>query len=227
MRGLFRDKKTRSNAEAMRAQGKSYREIREKFNIPKSTLSYWFNKKYDHIFNHEKRLAHLEKIRPLALEAVQKRIRTQNTEIAQKVSNEIKFFPLRDKGLQKCILASLYWAEGKKSEKMAGLKFANTDPKMISVFVNLLRNCYEIDESRLKIALYVHRYHKIGDCKKFWSNTAGVPLSQFYKTYLKKRSSKKRFKKNFMGVCFVYYFDSKIRKELLELCNQLTTAYAK
>ncbi len=111
----------------------------------------------------------------------------------------------------------MYWAEGNKCEKACGTKFANTDPNLAKLYVTLLRKCYNITEVKLKIGLYVHYYHSIKKTKKFWSKMLGIPLAQFYKVYVKKRSKTKRFRKNFAGICFIYYGDSKIRKELLEL----------
>lgn len=225
MRGTLYSTHTKRLADEWRSAGKTYTEIKKRFGIPKSTLSVWFGKKYAGIFTREKQLKHLAATRPFATAAVKRRIENQNRLITEKVMSDIKTFPWGDIGLQKSILASLYWAEGAKSEKMSGLMLANTDPKMIRLFVTLLRKCYSIDEKRFRIRLHVHYYHPVRKTRAFWSEVAKVPLSQFNKVYLKKRSVTKRFRKNFMGICFLKYSDSNIRKELLAIAEQLHLNY--
>ncbi len=107
---------------------------------------------------------------------------------------------------------------------MSGMKFANSDPKLAKFFIQLLRNTFLINEKKFRISLYLHHYHKESVCKKFWSDTLQVPQSQFYKTYWKKRGKGKKYRKNFMGVCFIYYSDSNIRKEIMEVCSQIQSA---
>ncbi|MDP3758171.1 MAG: hypothetical protein Q8Q86_00475, partial [Candidatus Daviesbacteria bacterium] len=85
----------------------------------------------------------------------------------------------------------------------------------------LLRKCYKIDEEKLRIRLHLHYYHRIKTAKKFWSDLLKIPLDKFGKIYIKKRSKRKRFRKNFMGICFINYLDSNVRKEVLEIGYQL------
>jgi len=221
MRGKFYNQQIKNKISKLRSQGVTYSELRKNFGIPKSTLSNWLGEKYKGIFDRKAQLKHLAKVRPAALAAVQKRIGDENQKIKEKVKKEFPTYPINHLGLQKSILATLYWAEGSKYNKVSGLGFANTDPKIINLFVNLLRRCFDINENRIRIRLHIHYYHKIKTCKKFWSRITNVPIKQFRHTLVKKRSRTKRFRKNFMGICFVYYFDSKIRKELLELCDQM------
>ena len=49
---------------------------------------------------------------------------------------------------------ALYAGEGSKSP--GEVRFANTDPRMIVVFITWLRHFFEIDESRLRVRLYLH-----------------------------------------------------------------------
>ncbi len=119
--------------------------------------------------------------------------------------------------VQKSLLAMLYWAEGQKlPDRLAYVKFANTDPKMVLFFLTMLRNCYKLDENRLKIRLYVHWYHNVPKLIKFWSDLLGVDPSRFYRSYLKRRSPGKKFRKNFVGICFVYYFSVDLRREIMD-----------
>lgn len=225
MRGTLYTRDTKKLVERWRSKGKTYSEITRHFHVPKSTLSTWLNKKYKGIYSQERQLAHLAKARPLALAAIQRRIERGNTLIRERVSREVKTYPLAEVGLQKSILAALYWAEGAKHAKVSGLNFANTDPKMIKLFASLMRKCYVVDEKRFRVRLYLHYYHHIKKVRRFWSKLLDIPTVQFNKVYIKKRSKTKRFRKNFMGICFLKYSDSRIRKELLMLTEQIYGNY--
>ena len=80
-----------------------------------------------------------------------------------------------------------------------------TIPALSLLFVTLLRNAFALDEKKIRIKLYVHYYHKIKEVRTFWSKLLGVPESQFEKVYVKPRSKTRRFRKNFVGICFVKY----------------------
>ena len=222
MRGAHYSTEVKRQVEKWRIQGKSYAEINREFHVPRSTLSTWLNKKYAHVYK-DRQAEHLARSRPLALAAIQRRIQKENSEIHNKVSEELPAFPLTSIGLQKAVISSLYWAEGSKSGH--GLKFANTDPNIHRLFITLLRKCFHPDESKFRVHVYVHHYHNPSECREFWSKLLKIPQTQFWKTYTKKRSRSKRFRKNFMGICFVYHSDSRLRKEIMELANQLQMHY--
>ncbi|MEK7509863.1 MAG: hypothetical protein AAB605_04075 [Patescibacteria group bacterium] len=117
----------------------------------------------------------------------------------------------------KSMLAMLYWAEGTKHHRVSGLRFANTDPKMIWLYMAMLRKCYRIDETRLRVRIHFHHYHDIEKTRRYWSELTKIPLSQFGKVWIKPRSKTRKFRENFMGLCFICYLDSSIRKEILGL----------
>lgn len=203
--------------------GKTYPEIREKFFIPKSTLSVWFKnagKKPDRA----RQLEHLKRIRPIAVATIHRNKEGRvalATGIAEK---ELERLPLKNKSVQKAFLAMLYWAEGTKSDN-AGLRFVNTDPVLAKLYISLLRSAYSLDESRVRIRIHLHYYHRHREATAFWSKLLGVPGSQFGKIYVKKRSVLKRFRRNFQGICFINYFDRAVRRELLSLGQQIAQKY--
>lgn len=205
-----------------RVKGKTYRELTQIFGIPKSTLSYWFGETLGHPFDRAGQLKHLAKIRTLAHSAIQNRIEDRSKALHNRLAEEIKAYPVKDIGVQKLFLAALYWSEGAKHAGVSGLKFVNTDPKLCELYIKLLRKCYQIDESKLRIRLHLHYYHGIKETRGFWSDLLKVPENQFGKIYIKRRSILKKFRKNFAGICFIYYGNSDIRRELLEISKQFT-----
>lgn len=217
MAGVRRSDEVRAQVERLRKSGKTYAEIQQKFPIPKSTLSVWLNKRFPEKYNRSVQLKHLEKARVLASASITK-ARRERERVAQERGHTIAgALNLNDVALQKALLAMLYWAEGSKYQGVHGLKFTNTDPRMALLYITLVRKCFTLDESRLRVRVHVHHYHDRRKVLSFWSKLLNVPLVQFEKTYLKKRSKTKRFRQNFMGICFIYYPSNAMRQEIMEL----------
>lgn len=225
MRGLIYSEEKKEKVRQAILDGKSYNEITDFLGVPKSTTSTWFGKTLKKPFTRTEMLEHLKRIRKISASKIKEKwtkIRNdENKLIKEKIKKEITSYPTDNLGFYKSMLSMLYWAEGSKHKKMCGLKFANTDPILSKLYITLLRKCYNTDESKFSVGLYLHYYHSIKKERKFWSNLLDIPQPKFHKVYIKKRSKTKRFRKNFAGICFIYYGDSKIRKELLELGNQL------
>lgn len=221
MRGKVYSKREKNKVKRLILAGKSYNEITEILGVPKSTISTWFGKTLKKPMDRKTMLKHLANIRKLAAVALKNKWENKRTEEAQLIKTRIKKelinYPFDNIGFYKAMLSMLYWAEGTKCEPVCGLKFVNTDPDLLLLYLTLLRKCYNIEEAKLRVRLHLHYYHSIKKVKNFWSKTLNIPLTQFTKTYIKKRSKTRRFRKNFAGICFVYYGNTVIRKELLEL----------
>lgn len=222
MVGIIHSEKTKKEVERARKQGRTYRELTAAFGIPKSTLSYWFGDSLGHPYDRKQQLEHLVKIRPLAHHAIKKRIENRNKILQEKITDEIKNYPLKNPGTLKLFLAALYWAEGAKNDGVSGAIFVNTDRRLCQLYITLLRKCYSIDESKFRIRLYLHYYHGIKETRRFWSELLEVPEDQFGKIYIKERSKTKKFRKNFGGICFIRYANSAIRREFLEIARQFS-----
>ncbi len=207
----------REKIELLRSEGKTYTEIRNEFSIPKSTLSAWLGKKYPDIFDKKAQALHLKRARVLSAESLNKRSAARNL-IAQKHATETaSALPFSDISFLKSLLAMLYWAEGTKFEGVNSMKFVNTDPRLLKLYLTLLRRCFPIDEKRVRIRVHIHHYHDKKKVVRFWSKLLKVPDDQFGKLYIKKRSDTKKFRKNFMGICFIAYSDVHIFREIMAL----------
>lgn len=206
----------REQAEVMRRSGKSYKEIFDKFAIPKSTLSTWFSEEIGSFMEDpKKRLAHLARIRKMSIAKFAERRQVREEVLEKKIGKLLSNFP-SDLHTKRVMLAMLYWAEGAKTEK-SGLTFANTDPLLCQLFIRLLRDCFSLDEQRIRIRLHLHYYHSIDETKIFWSKLLRVPTEQFQKIYVKRKHETKRFRKNFKGICFVRYGSETIRREIIKM----------
>jgi predicted DNA-binding protein YlxM (UPF0122 family) len=109
----------------------------------------------------------------------------------------------------------LYWAEGYKSEKGASVDFANSDPRMIKVFISFLRSVYRLDENRLRVSLYCYSNQKISSLVDFWSELTNIPKNQFTKPYVRKdfRENGRVMK---YGLVHIRYSDKKMLIDLMK-----------
>jgi transposase-like protein len=206
----------KKKARALRKSGAFFGEITKELGVPKSTLHYWVReiRRPAHL-SKEARIKWLKTIQPLGAQANRKKRVKEIEEIIKKVKKEVGTYDLSDVKTLRMVLSMLYWAEGTKLPKSAQIEFANTDPKMALLFITLLRKCYPIDEEKLKARLHLHHYHNIKKAEKFWSDLLDVPLEQFYKVYIKPRSKTKKFRRNFMGICFIRYGNTDLKHKIL------------
>jgi hypothetical protein len=72
---------------------------------------------------------------------------------------------------------ALYAGEGSKTDGC--VRFANSDPRMILLFCCWLRRFFEIDESRLRVHLYLHEGLDLPAAIAHWSAVTAIPPSQF------------------------------------------------
>ena len=76
---------------------------------------------------------------------------------------------------------ALYAGEGGKTD--GEVRFANSDPRMIFVFITWLRRFFEVDEARLRMRLYLHTDLDVDAAIRFWAALTSIPADQFGKPY--------------------------------------------
>jgi len=201
----------------LRRQGASLREIETVTNVSKSTLSRWLRD----IELSPKAIAILLEKKENTKENLKKgiyyhkvykeKVKQRNDDSVAEVLASIKL----NKSMIKLACALLYWAEGGKHY---GVRFTNSDPKMIATFLHLLRSGFNIDEKRLKLLVHIHEYHDERLVKLFWSQVTHIPIEQFNKSYLKPHTAIRQ-KDGYMGCAHVYYSDWTVVHELMTLYN--------
>ena len=126
---------------------------------------------------------------------------------------------LKNQDVAKIALAMLYLSEGSKYQR-GSLMFGNTDPFVISLYMHLIRHCYDINENKFRCTLQCRADQNIKKLEKFWSHITKIPLSQFYKARIDPRTIGKPSKKlNYKGVCRIDYFSSKLSIEIKQIPN--------
>lgn len=82
----------------------------------------------------------------------------------------------------------IYWGEGGKRNS-SGIDLANSDPKMITIFLIFLRRLYQIDEKKLRVYLYSYSSLPTQELIKYWSDLTHIPSTQFTKPYIRAKSN--------------------------------------
>jgi hypothetical protein len=185
-------RKDKEKALKLRLQGKSYNEITNTLNIPKGTLSGWFTG--------------LE-LSPTARQRIQKRVyagtlrglikRNKNqTHLAVQRMRNIRAVTEREiRNISpenlKIIGASLYWAEGYKRPLVRNgrelthhsVSLANSDPKLIMMFLRFLREVCEIPDEKITADIRIYEHMNERSLTNFWQKITGLPAKNFRKTY--------------------------------------------
>ncbi len=119
---------------------------------------------------------------------------------------------------------ALYVGEGSKGDGM--LRFANSDPRMIVFYCCWLRRFFEIDESRLRIHLYLHEGLDLAASIAFWSALTAIPPSQFGKPYRAVPDPCIRHAKHVHGCVGVSYSCSATHRSVMGLVHALLSGDA-
>ncbi len=170
----------------LRKKGYSYKQISNKFKIPKSTLSYWLRN--IQLSNHAKNKIK-ERVNKTSVEALIKRNK-QQTAIAQQRANKIRNSAVKESrklvGQQLFLIGvALYWAEGYKKgaygSKWKSVDFANSDSEMIRIMMRFFREICEVRDQKIKLQVIAHKNIKKKKAISFWMNITGIPEQQFFK----------------------------------------------
>ncbi|MFA5877866.1 MAG: helix-turn-helix domain-containing protein [Candidatus Staskawiczbacteria bacterium] len=190
--------KERLEAINLREQGKSYNEIKKKLKVSKGTLGCWLR-------DIELTPSQILRLKGRQMSGLsggkinrEKRIkRTKEViEEAKKEPKDLMKTPLFLSGLM------LYWAEGDKGAREV-VKFSNSDPVMIKLIMEWFRKTCGVPEDKFRLCIHMHSLHCRKDIEEYWSDITGVPMSQFYKTQIKKTSLGYRRNKLYNGTCAV------------------------
>lgn len=115
----------------------------------------------------------------------------------------------------------LYWAEGCKGR--VTVKFANSDPDMVKLFLPFLREICGIWENRLKLLVHMYPDHDERHLIAFWSHVTKVPKENFYKSFVHEGKKGTYKKKSEHGTITVNYSDKKV----LDRINSWIAEYKK
>ena len=206
----------------LRVKGYSVKELHKMFAVSKSTISGWVQG----VELSEKAKARLQQNYTNGQIASQKTIKEktrqkniQADEFAENILNKSNFI----ESSQTLLCAMIYFCEGNKSLKSL-VVFTNSDPNLISTFLYLFRNSFNLDEKKFRVLMHLHKYHHEKIEKKFWSKVTKIPGEQFHRTYLKPNSGKYK-KEGYQGCIKVYYGDVSIARKLRSVAKMFMERY--
>lgn len=202
-------------ARELRAHGWAMPDIAEELGVAKSSVSLW-TRDVEIPETVPRRKRPRRKHGPNKL---QRRKQAEIEELARVGKQEIGILSERDLLITG---TALYAGEGDKSDGMVG--FANTDPAFIALFCRWLRHFFTIDESRLRVVLYLHADLDLDAATTYWSQLTGVPSTQFGKPYRAPTDPTIRTAKHQFGCCTVRYSCSRTHRAVMGLVRALMSA---
>lgn len=209
----------RARAAALRQEGYTYTEICTRLGpIPKATLAYWCRSirlsEQQQFRIQQKVLAGGAQSRPLAVIAWANKVRKWQEQIERRVA-PFGRLPYNDPHIGKLVLGVMYLCEGGRYPASRFLMFGNTNPQVISTFLSLLRDNYQLNEGKFRVRI-VHRWDQDGAAlKRYWSRITAIPIRQFHPSYPDKRTQGAPTRRsNYQGVCCIQYLSTDLQYEL-------------
>ena len=209
---MIKKEKEKEVAINLRKQGKTYSEILSTVSVAKSTLAIWLqsvnlSKKQKQRITKE-RLAGSKRGGDVKRK---QRINKQN-KIFSEAKSEIGSFSKRELFLAGVFL---YWAEGAKEKEYypgSPLRFANSDPYMIKLFLNWLQNV-GVKKKRICFDIYLHKNNKyrVLEVIDYWSRHTGFSKKLFrvyYKKDILKTKRKNIYPDKYFGLVRIYVKES-------------------
>lgn len=182
----------REKAIILRKKGFSYSEILKKINVAKSTLSLWLRSVG--LSKQQKQHLTIKKLEAAQKGASRKKeLRIERTKaIKHEAAQEIGLITDRELFL---VGVALYWAEGSKEKEYApgsGVKFSNSDPMLIGIFLLWLLRICKISKDRIKFEIYIHESRKdsVRESVKWWAQITNFSEKNFTHIYFKKEKKK-------------------------------------
>jgi hypothetical protein len=198
----------REKARKLRKQGKSINQIVAESGLSKASVSEWVR---DIVLTE----AQKNKIsqRGRSVESIEKRRinRLANEQGKRQIIIDTakKDFTEISREQLKLIGIILYLGEGGKTQRTA--RIANSDPEIIKIMMRFFREICNVPENKFSGHIHTFTHVNIRETEKYWSKITGIPVNQFYKTYIKPSSASLQ-KRNTLpfGTFDIYVNDVKI-----------------
>lgn len=128
--------------------------------------------------------------------------------------NKIENFSQNQRRLHEAGLVC-YWAEGVKVNNGV-VDLANSDEKMIIIFLKMLREIYRVDEKRIRILIYCYGNQNTQGLIDYWSLKLFIPQSQFIKPYVRYDYNEQKVNKMPHGLVHVRYNDKRLFLKIMD-----------
>jgi hypothetical protein len=119
---------------------------------------------------------------------------------------------------------ALYAGEGAKNG--GSVILANTDATMIRFHCAWLRRFFDVDETRLRVRVYLHEGLDLDAAEEHWSRVTGIPRSQFRSPYRAVADPTIRRNKHEFGCAYVGYSCTHTLRKIQGLMRGLLSSEA-
>jgi hypothetical protein len=119
---------------------------------------------------------------------------------------------------------ALYAGEGAKRD--GGVRFANSDPRLVLAFVTWLRCFFVITESRLRVKLYLHHGLDLDEAIRYWSDLTKIPAEQFTKPYRAVVDPTIRSSKHVYGCPSIVYSCTTTHRRVMAMISAISSPIA-
>jgi transposase len=169
---------------ALRMQGYSYSQIKERLGVSKSLLSGWL--KYVNLNKEQEQILY-QNLTNRSKKGVAKAVevnteKRKQREFKAREKSDVLYHKHKEDRFFVAGLC-LYWAEGSKRSSSAS--FVNSDPKMIKFMLFWVTKYLDVKKEDIFLRLATHKDFEGENYESFWSNLTKIPLSQFKKTSYK------------------------------------------
>lgn len=205
--------KEKEKAIKLRKRGFSYNEILNEIPVAKSTLSLWLRS----VGLAKKQRQRLTKKK---IEGQRKGAKARR-DYRLVITKEIKDIARKEIGKLSnrelwLIGVALYWAEGAKQKEhnvSQKVKFSNSDPAMIKIFLKWLQNICGIPKTEISFRISLHEValNKLSKVQKYWAATTEFPINNFQKIDWKKHkiyTNRKNIGEKYFGLLNIYIKNS-------------------
>lgn len=205
----------RKMARELRAQSWTLAEIAEKLDVSKGSVSLWV-RDVDFVPKPRNRGHASQQPHPLHIKKLAEieRCRVEADEFIGELSErEFLMFGL-----------GLYAGEGSKTRGTVSM--ANTNPRLLRIFVTWLRRNFTVDESRLRAKLYLHDGLDLHESTGHWSKVTGIPIEQFRAPYRALADPTRRTSKHLNGCATVMYSCSTTHRRVMAMIEAISLPFA-
>ena len=205
----------RARARELRAQSWTLCEIAEELNVSKGSVSVWV-RDVDFVPKARNRGHASQQPHPLRVKKLAEieRCRVEAEEFIGELSDrEFLIFGL-----------GLYAGEGSKTKTTVSM--ANTNPRLLRIFVTWLRCNFCVDESRLRTKLYLHEGLDLEEATDYWSEVTDIPIEQFRAPYRAVADPTRRNSKHVHGCATVLYSCSTTHRRVMAMIEAISLPFA-
>lgn len=210
----------KSKAVILRRKGYSIKYIEKILGIPRSTLSGWLRsvqltkKQQTRLRRQAKQGLMRARVAAVRWHNAQKSARLEKA--AQTGAEILKRIP-NDAAILELALAFLYLGEGSKRNPATSL--GSSDSRIAKFFIQCLKKIYGVPEEKIKCYLHLRADQNPKAMKRYWSRKLKLPLSNFGKPSLDKRTAGKATYSHYKGVCLIECGRVDIQRRLMYIAN--------